>query len=67
MYKGPPWRGLLVHTSIIRVHTSIPTCAHMLARDRPRKALTMCVFLLILPEFQNIAKKLGKNVVVFLR
>jgi hypothetical protein len=38
MYKSPPGRGIRVHTSIISVHTSIPTCAHtMLARDRPSR------------------------------
>jgi hypothetical protein len=34
MYKSPPWRGLHVHTSIICVHTSIPTCAYTYVSQR---------------------------------
>jgi hypothetical protein len=39
MYKSPPWRGrgLRVHTSIICVHTSIPTYAYTYVSHRYTK------------------------------
>ncbi len=38
MYRSPPWRGLRVQPIILRVHTTIPTCAYTyVARDRPRR------------------------------
>ncbi len=37
MYKSPPWRGLCMHTSILRVYTSIPTCAYTYISQRQTK------------------------------
>ncbi len=43
-----PWRGILVHTRNIRVHTSMPTCAYMLITraghtDNTRICLSVCM------------------------